>query len=472
MKPASLRQLFLLALVVLSSMLFAASVAEAVILLLVTGVCGLTGLWLVWRQARRLQDRNLLRVGDIFLAKLPIVLAILYLGWLPMLNENSDQFGYDPQRYYFNALDLAASGFDSAVIQSFGINYAGIIYYYGAIALVGKNPAIPAIVNTLVTLLGTLALIRGGHHVLPGSRKKWLLGLGMILPEVVWFDALTSRETLVMSLITITTLGIGSYAIRSAGAETPSRMLWMIPAFLMLAIVRTPILVPTGAAALMIYTVVRPTFRRRFTAIFVIGILAVITIVGPTLSENLGASRLSYFALASQAMTVDETRLSVGTWSERSLGRLLVADNGWEAGLFLLPRMMFNLAAPIPQMAYFDLTGFLQGAWPDWQVLLSSISAAIYLLLFPLILAGLAMMGTRKEWVIIHAPLWCVLVAISGGTMFIHERYRIMAALLLWGAIWLGLHAPRPTIRKAGILWSVVLVCGIAFYGIYKLAGV
>ena len=129
---------------------------------------------------------------------------------------NSQLFGYDPQRYYFDAKTLIEGGFDSEIARAINIDYTGIVYYYGVLfALLGQNPVIPALVNAFITLLATLLLVRVGYQI---KRERgphdWRLGLGMVLPEVLWFDTITARETLVMSLYLIAALSVARYFIR------------------------------------------------------------------------------------------------------------------------------------------------------------------------------------------------------------------------------------------------------------------
>src|SRR5947209_936355 len=70
--------------------------------LLGTMVCA-AGLGLIAIVARHVGDNRVQRVGYVFLAKLWLVLWLLYVGWIPQLEASRNTFGYDPQRFYFQA---------------------------------------------------------------------------------------------------------------------------------------------------------------------------------------------------------------------------------------------------------------------------------------------------------------------------------------------------------------------------------
>jgi hypothetical protein len=110
------------------------------------------GVLIVHRVSRRVGDVNVQRISIVFLLKIPLVLLLMYWAWVPELHPMWADVGYDPQRYYYQAFDVAQAGFRSDVLS--GVNYGGILFYYGVVfVLFGHNPAAPALINCLTTLL-------------------------------------------------------------------------------------------------------------------------------------------------------------------------------------------------------------------------------------------------------------------------------------------------------------------------------
>ena len=159
--------------------------------LLVVVTC--SGIALISGTRRALGDWRLQRLGYVFLVKVGLALWMLYAGWTPQLDPSAEAFGYDPQRFYFQAYDLAQQGFRLEALPS--LNYTGVLYYYGAVfAIFGHNPVNPLLVNAFVTLVAVLLLVRTGYQIRGvRGRLDWTLGLCMVIPEIVWFDMMTSR---------------------------------------------------------------------------------------------------------------------------------------------------------------------------------------------------------------------------------------------------------------------------------------
>jgi hypothetical protein len=157
-----------------------------------------------------LDDERLQWLGYIALLRVVLVVALLFAGWVPQLESANEVYGYDPQRYYFQAQDLADAGFDSTAM-GISLNYTGVLFYYGALFKVfGHDPLLPAVLNMSVTLAAVAVLIRVAYGI-KGHRDAWdwTIGLCLVIPEVLWFDALPSRETVAMSLMVLAVLPLG-----------------------------------------------------------------------------------------------------------------------------------------------------------------------------------------------------------------------------------------------------------------------
>ena len=78
-----------------------------------------------------------------FLIGFTISLLFLYFVWTPNLPENSKDWGFDPQRYYYYA-----SMFVKGTPMFDGLNYFGIVFFYiGLFYVFGINPLVPLFIN-------------------------------------------------------------------------------------------------------------------------------------------------------------------------------------------------------------------------------------------------------------------------------------------------------------------------------------
>ncbi len=443
--------------------------------ILAVGVAS-AGTYLIRRLSRQLGDPHLQNLGYVFLGKLLLVLVLLYAGWIPYLHQSSAAFGYDPQRYYFEAQELAASGFDRAVLPP--LNHTGILFYYGFFfAVVSHNPVVPALVNTFVTLLATLLVVRVGYQLRgrPGPRD-WMLGLYMVIPEVVWYDTISSRETLVTSLIAICLLSQARYCLSRPQEGIRFRDLApVLPAFVLLGLVRLPMLLPTALSMLLLFALFKMAARHRVVMLVLVGLVVGAVLIEPILAENLGSLDVGYLSrlqFADQAEIV----LYDMEWSERSVGRLLVASTPAQALLLAPARMLLYLSAPLPSVPV-SREGLADGYWLDWQGLAAVLSSLGYALLFPLALAS-GIEAVRQSFrnrqsapaLVLHLPFWITLAAIAIGIQFVHERYRIMALPFLVGCIWLGFSCPASLLRRVYVVWCVLGILLVSGFFLYKYA--
>ncbi len=464
------RQVVLLAVAVTGAWAFLAMrVTEALwqTLALYLGVA-VAGVALVTHLSLQLRDGHVQKLGYVFLFKLVALLFVLYAGWVPMLDPLSTSFGYDPQRFYFDARTLIEGGFDPAVARAINVNYPGILYYYGVIfALIGQNPVIPALVNAFITLLATLLLVRVGYQVRRGrGPRDWWLGLGMVVPDVLWFDALTARETLTMALTVIGTLSVVEYVIRESSHRFPvRRAAVMIPALLVLGVVRTSLLMPVMAVGLLCVAVAQVPVRQRVAAVGLVALVGLVFLLAPTLSAKLGGYPFDYIS----SLRDDPSQAG---WGERPVGRLLTPTNAFQAVALVLPRILLYLVVPLPRID-FTISGLLGGHWFAWQGLMMSLSSLLYVLLLPLALASVIETIRHRDWrsaLAFHIPCWTVLLAIAGGSHVIQERYRLPAMLFLWGGFWLGLGCSGTLVRRVYRYWGALVALGGVLYAGYKVA--
>lgn len=438
------------------------------VLLLAVVVFG--GLWMIGRLRKELDDPRIQRIGYIYLAKFPLVFFVLYAGWVPELLPSSAEVGYDAQRFYFQAMNLADHGFDMRGLHS--LNYAGILFYFGILfSIFGHNPVVPALVNMLTTLIAIAWLVRVGHllRTAHGYPPVWWLGAALLVPELVWFDALSSRESIAMTLLVISALTAATFLL-APGRHIRAR-LWLLPGgMLLLGLIRTSLLLPALCTLLMYFLTFKLSVRRRLAFGILAGVAIGVFVLAPLVGERLGSYKFEVSALYSLATSRDEKYLADMKFTDRSLTMLIIPDTPLEAVAFAPIRMMFYVVAPLPTIRV-DLASLIAGYWDAWQSGLSLLSALFYLSCFPLAIASLIWSIRQRDErraLAIHVPAWATFLAISAGNVIVHERYRIIAIPFLCGAIWLGLSTPMQLRFKVYAAWGGLWFSALAFYVGYK----
>jgi hypothetical protein len=445
------------------------------LLLLISVLVG--GLFVCRSTWLSLNDPSLRVLGYFWLIKLGATLFLLYVAWIPQLDPASaTMWGYDPQRYYLQAQELLANDWRPDFVS---LNYVGILYYYAAIFFMfGENPVIPALINSLVTLVATVYIVRVGYEI-KGARHPWdwTLSLALLLPEIVWFDVMTSRETLVAALLVVSLLTAGRY-LAGTTALSSFRVLGVITlCALTIGAVRTSMLLPliggTGVMVVLVHPRGRSDLKRRTG--LVLASFAII-LAGPLIAGYVGGYNFDVAATLGTAVSAkDNVALTADVeWSTNSIGMLFMPQGILQALLFLPARMVLYLVTPLPKIGIplFDL---FRGSWGAWETLLALMSATLNVVAMPFVLASLGHTIKHRKAnnapLILHVSFWVTFVAIAGGNLIIHPRYRVMASLLLWGCAWLGaLTCSRKVIARAAVVWFGLLATGGLAAVIYKYA--
>jgi len=441
---------------------------------LLLGLVSAIGLLLCRKTQLRLKDPSLRVLGYFWLIKLGATLFLLYAGWIPQLDPvSSPAWGYDPQRYYVQAQELIENNWSPDFVS---LNYVGILYYYGAIFYVlGHNPVVPALVNAFVTLVATLYLVEAGYEI-KGRRgpRDWTLAFALLLPEMLWFDVMTSRETLLAALLLVAILTAGRYLARTAPFSLSRVLITSGLAILAIAAVRTTLVLPVFASMALMVVVVRPERSSRLGQRAILAAAAVAVLVfGPLMAGYLGGYEFNVERTVELATSASEnTVASDASWSENSIGSLLLPEGLIQSILFLPPRMVVYLVAPLPNIAV-SIGDLFAGSWDEWQRLFSLLSSAINVVAIPYALASLIQsIRNRKANVaplVLHISYWIVFMAIVGGSLTIHERYRVMATPFLWGCAWLGAQTcSQRQIHRVSMYWYGLLSLGALFYLGYK----
>lgn len=449
------------------------SVALANTLLLFLFVTGM-GLLLCHSTRVVLGDPKLKILGTFWLLKVILSLFLLYVGWIPQLDPATVSWGYDPQRFYIDAQDLIENGWNPLA----GSNYQGIVFFYGAIFyLFGHNPVIPALINIFVTLLGTLFLIRCVYRFIPErTPKDWTLAWLLLVPEVLWYDVMTSRETLMAVLIIIAALGAGLYLVGFRQISLTSTVLLTGTSLFAILAVRTSMVIPVAVSIGIMAMLVRSNHKMGLLVkLLLLGLAIAAMWAGPLVQNIVGGYDIDYLATL-DSMRSFETNVAADAgvqWSGNSIGLLLAPNNAWQSVLYLPARMVLYLAAPLPSVAV-SVTELINGSWSAWQHLMTIPTSAMMLLGLPYALAGLAQAWRLRRHqaapLVLHITFWITFMAVAGGNIIIHERYRLMFTLLLFACMWFGYtRCTRRELKRWAMPWFSLIALSAVFYTGYKL---
>ena len=441
------------------------------------GFVSVTGLALCRKTQIHLNDVNLKVLGYFWLIKLCLTLFLLYAGWIPLLDpQTSTKWGYDPQRYYVQAKDLIDIGWRPTFVN---LKYGGVLYYYAIIYyLIGFNPVIPALINSFVTLIAALYLIKMGYEVKRRrSPHDWTIAFALLLPEMVWYDVMTSRETLMAALLIFSLLTVGRYLIRSSRITLTFVLTIVGSSMLIMAAVRTSMLLAVFLAFILMILLVRSR-RRQWNpmGVWLMSAVVIAALVGSSLiASRLGGYNFS-FDTAIQAATEGKyniaSQLSDKYWGARSIGELLIPNGPLQSLLFVVPRMILYLIAPLPKIDM-SITGMMAGDWQDWQSLFTLLGSIVNIIAIPYVLASLIQAfysrKTNPGPLMLHIAYWATFASIAGGNFILQERYRVMAVMLLYLCAWLGVNCcSKRLVIQTSIAWYGLLVAGATFYISYK----
>ena len=142
--------------------------------------------------------------------------------------------------------------------------------------------------------------------------------------------------------------------------------------------------------------------------------------------------------------------------------------------LFLPPRMVLYLVAPLPYISV-SMTDMWEGSWQAWQKLFTILSSLVNVIAMPYVLASLIQsIKNRKQNsapLIFNISFWLTFIAIAGGNLILHERYRVMSTILFFGCAWLGARTcSYRLISQTKLSWYGFLFGSAVFFIIYKFA--
>ena len=441
--------------------------------LVAIGLSSVAGILAIDKVAKATGIQRLSVVGWLYILKITVVLFFVFQYWLPFVNQHVN-YGFDPQRYYVESLQLLNNGFNPVAICAQcdieSLRNVGVRYYYAAQMFVfGANPIGPAMVNTFVSLMAALLVTTVFSHITSQKRHiPLLLGLLIIIPETVWFDSITGREAIVTASLVFIILGMSSLLLGFMNRGISRWWLSVVPfAIVALVLVRPVMLVAAIASIALISILVAVSMKRFLKASLLIGVLGAFAVGVPALTTALGSSMNELtFTYGSYLGSVTSGATSTSQlWTASSIGRLFVPTNIFESILYIPIRMIAHLLAPLPNINIFWGTPLYI------QHLVAVVSASLYLGIMPKVFSS-AYYAIRyveyRGFLLMLLPLFVILVGVSWGQPFIHERYRIMVIpFLISSALLPGPKGSLTTV--VGFLWYGFLLMGSILYVGYKL---
>jgi len=290
------------------------------------------------------------------------------------------------------------------------------------------------------------------------------LGLLIIIPETVWFDSITGREAIVTASLVFIILGISSFLLGFMRGGISHWWLSVVPfGIVALVLVRPVMLLAAIASIALISILVAFSVKRFMKASLLLSVLGGFAVLVPTLTEVVGSSTFTYDSYFGSITSGAANTFQL--WTASSIGRMFVPTNIFESILYIPVRMIAHLLAPLPNINIFWATPLYI------QHLVAVVSASLYIGLMPKVFSSAyyaARYAQYRGFLLMLLPLFVILVAVSWGQPFIHERYRIMVIPFLVSSALLP--APKGSVGTViGFLWYGFLLMGSVFYVAYKL---
>lgn len=396
-------------------------VSVSPIVMLIEHLCVLLFSYLIINNRLRRYARSIVFLYyKYFLIAYTVSLFALLYNWGPELfNLGSESFGFDPQRYYLSAVNLLESGY----IQ-YNLNYYGVVYFWYAImAIFGASPLVPLYVNSLLTLYAVLLLSSTLGD--DSSSKMKYMAYMLLIPEVVLYNAYSSREILCLAFATI-----GLYYLYAYHRTRNYRnMLFGLISISLLTFIRPTISLPLLLGFMLFYVLNRGKFIYN---IIIAIVISAVFFIGQDLSK-IGTDGDGFSVSESMEARVDEfgSNADMSRYSSNSMTARLIPSNRVEFVVFGAIRAIFYV---VPSPASFMQLLNIEGGQPPFYTELTT-----FLMFFSLPFLYRVLKRYKKEKSIIKLLLIVLLLYVYVVSAFnptiLHVRYRIVYDLFFFGII-------------------------------------
>lgn len=363
------------------------------------------------------------RIWNYFVLFVGLVLLYLYICWTPYLSPLSPGikgWGFDPQRYYWWAVEsLRFESFD------YGLNYKGVVEIYRfAMSVFGIDPMVPVFVNALAVLFAICSI--AGTYIRHGKTFSNSLVLKCLpflffIPEIIAYSAMSSREVLSASFSLICL----SYTVRYLYGQSLSHLIKAFICIVVLFIVRPPFAITTFIAVVVSMMLCSSRLSKiqkvLFALLLGIGIMSVGIGMNSAMGSAVDVERLDD-ALKRKIEGGNEKDEELG-YSENSFAEKLIPHNPVEffvfgairSATYLIPKS--NLISPLLSGTPFIMYGAL-----------SNLTGLLFMCLIPVIwwsVRNLKQLDDFSRSVLVFFLLLLSVVGF-GIANFIQDRYRIV----------------------------------------------
>lgn len=391
----------------------------------------------------------------IFLVKLTFVAIILQYLWIPAFPAHrAPGPAFDPLVFDYYGKILAENNLNSNVIYQV-YNYVGQIYYIGLIYwLFGVSTLYVGLFNTLLSLVSFLAVTALLVNCAENKKNWSLMSLGMLFPELLYYDAIPSKEVIATCMIALSIL----FMYKFSHEQKPKYLVFLLLVLSILISVRA-VMALVVIAIWGISVVLKYKHKLKWVFLYSGISLFMLLFSFPYIIKYTGGTP----ATVGTFLNLSE-RSKYGikiTPGEKSLSVMFATDNPIKAIVFAPIRTIFLLVAPFPRLGI---------DWTDatWISSFTRFSVWIILLSFPILIAATFQKScrTNPSWFYVVFVYWLLLLFIANGALIIHERYRIMADPFLAGTLLVGVKYGNP--GKFVLLSILLIAFGFIAYYVLK----
>lgn len=425
-------------LVILNAIQNASHVSVSPIVMLIEHLCVLLfSYFIISNVLRRYTRRLIFHYYNLFLIAYTVSLFALYYNWGPdLFNLNSESFGFDPQRYYLAATNLLESGY----IQ-YSLNYYGIVFFwYFFMAIFGASPLVPLYVNCLLSLYAILLL--STMLCEDDNRKMKYMALLLLIPEVVLYNAYSSREILCLSFATISLC----YLYKYFKTRNSRYLLLGLVTISILTFIRPTISLPLLLGFMLFYALNK---GKILSSIIIAIVFAAVFGLAQDLSK-IGSNEFGYSISDSVEARVDEfgSNADMSRYSSNSMTSRLIPSNRLEFVVFGAIRTIFYV---IPSPASFTQIFNIKGGQPPFYTEITTFLMFFSLPLLYRVIKRYKREKPKNKVLLIVLLLYMYVVSAFNPTI-LHVRYRIVYDLFFFGIILNELYKVRK--EKTNKIWK------------------
>jgi len=352
----------------------------------------------------------------IFLLHLATSLYLNQYWWLPQHSTTGDWDRYEKWGWV-----LAQQGASYHTATMLPFSDIGSAYYVALIYMVfGHNPAALGVTGTLLTGLMTLGVFRLASRLVPTVAARRTAILFSLLPLVLLWTALPSKDMLVCSLYLFVALLLAK--IRAEGKPSAWTICWICLGVVGLLFTRS-LMFYVVVLGFGLEIIVNPRQKKRHftTALTLVAVLSA-TLLTVTLRAKLfEREQTENIVLPSQIKLFSSRQpYQFATTMDNSLSYRLFWNGDWRKAYLIPVRSLMVLYIPFPPLKFEDLFATS-----------SSLNVWVLLILLPAVIASTwdgsgQWLARLRELLPCWVPLASIAVALGAGLPFVEARYALV----------------------------------------------